>query len=554
MPRAKQRKTTPASPHSGAGVSSESSGLLDRVANSPAFAARLATLDAGDQAVFDHVAEAAQPLVAALLVRRWLAERPGTTVWLACPHIKAQEILHAELSVWGVEATFLPENEWAGFEEILPDPEAAAERLAGLKRVWDARQAGKSQAVVLCAQSLDETAPRPGSLTARTLSLRAGDRLDLSDLSEKLAAAGFEKTSQVFQRGQFAVRGGIVDVFSWQALFPVRLELFDDEIESIREFDADDQTSTRKLTEAEILLAEADLEPAARVADYIGSADLTVDMDLDADAFPDAAVRVTAADGGGLEGVTEEEDYSVACYDNPLGSFEAGDFILQEQRRHEFSRQMAEWQRDGWTVAMAFHSRGEIDRFAELVSADHLESGFPRTLVGSLSRGFTIPGARVAVLSDAEIFGRYQHQRTQRRMRLARQRQTTQRQADLTEFNYGDLVVHVDYGIGKFRGIRERESDTRAGKHREEVLEIEYADEARLFVPLDQAHLVSRYIGTGKKAPRLSRLGDKRWSRLRKDAERSILDYAARLLTVQAERQTKRGHAHPPDNKWQWEF
>ncbi|MCB1076887.1 MAG: transcription-repair coupling factor, partial [Verrucomicrobiae bacterium] len=256
---------------------------------------------------------------------------------------------------------------------------------------------------------------------------------------------------------------------------------------------------------------------------------------------------------GAPEG-SREEDFSVACHDNPLGYFEAGDFILQEQRRDDFARQMGQWERDGWSVAMAFHSQGEIDRFRELVHAQHLASGFLQPLQGSLSRGFTIPEARIAILSDAEIFGRYQHQRAQRRLRLSQQRLTSQRQASLTEYNYGDLVVHVDYGIGKFLGIRERETDTRGGAKREEVLEIEYADQARLFVPLDQAHLVSRYVGTGRKAPSLSRLGDKRWSRTRKDAERSILDYAARLLSVQAERQTHTGFAHPPDNKWQWEF
>ena len=129
--------------------------------------------------------------------------------------------------------------------------------------------------------------------------------------------------------------------------------------------------------------------------------------------------------------------------------------------------------------------------------------------------------------------------------------QASKQVSSLREYNYGDLVVHIDYGIGKFRGIRTRESTDGS----QEVLEIEYEDEARLFVPLDQAHLVSRYIGTGKSAPKLSRLGDKRWSRIRRDAENSILDYAGRLLSIQAERAaSQRGFAHPPDNKWQWEF
>ncbi|MEM9018536.1 MAG: CarD family transcriptional regulator, partial [Verrucomicrobiota bacterium] len=199
---------------------------------------------------------------------------------------------------------------------------------------------------------------------------------------------------------------------------------------------------------------------------------------------------------------------------------------------------------------MAFNTDGEKERFAELVFENAWDDDFLRPIEGSLSRGFTIPDAKLAVLSDAEIFGRYQNVRTQRRYRLARERQASQQVSSLREYNYGDLVVHVDYGIGKFRGIKEKE--TADGP--EEVLEIEYDDQARLYVPLDQAHLVSRYIGTGKKAPKLSRLGDKRWSRLRRDAENSILDYAARLLSIQAEREAHRGFAHPEDNRWQWEF
>ncbi|MCB1228742.1 MAG: transcription-repair coupling factor [Verrucomicrobiae bacterium] len=555
------------------------SALLERAAACPPFAERLDRLDLAtpeNPVAFDHVAEAGQPFYAALTAQRWLADSAAANnhgtpiVWIACPHVKLQEIVHAELPVWGVDAAFLPEYEWVGFEDVIPDPESAAERLATLQRLWEKRASGKPQVVVLCRGSFEEAAPKPGSLSDQSLRLSVGDTHDPVALAEQLTQAGYEKEAQVFQRGQFAVRGGIVDVFSWQSTAPVRLELFGDEIDSIREFDVDEQTSVRKLESTEILLSEANLEPDATLEDYLDEkADLVIAIEPDAEESI-ASVNITSTSYSYSSSSSysksddkEEEDeeydeegesYAVACYENPLGVFEAGDFILQEQRRHDFAQQMAEWENEGWNAAMAFNSQGEIDRFRELVYSEHLDSGILRTIFGSLSRGFTIPEAKIAILCDAEIFGRYQHQRTQRRMRLAQQRQVTQRQASLSEFNYGDLVVHADYGIGKFKGIRDRETDTRDGAKREEVLEIEYADEARLFVPLDQAHLVSRYVGTGKKAPKLSRLGDKRWSRIRKDAERSILDYAARLLSVQAERQTHTGFSHPPDNKWQWEF
>ncbi|MEQ1840514.1 MAG: transcription-repair coupling factor, partial [Verrucomicrobiales bacterium] len=383
-----------------------------------------------------------------------------------------------------------------------------------------------------------------GSLSRQAEVLTPKDKLALESFAGKLETAGYEREAQVFQRGQFALRGGIIDVFSWHAVHPVRIELFDDEVESIREFDVDTQTSIGRVESCEILLSEANMELSGRISDYLGENDLIIAVECDSEL---AHVRISS-------GLTTEasgpEDFDGACFDNPLGEFGAGDFILQEARREEFSRQIAAWRKAKWTVLMAFHSEGEKERFTELIFENAWNDGFLKPMIGTLSRGFTIPDAKLAVLSDAEIFGRYQNQRGRRRYRIARELQASKQVSDLREYGYGDLVVHIDYGIGKFRGIRTRESSDGS----QEVLEIEYDEQARLFVPLDQAHLVSRYIGTGKNAPKLSRLGDKRWSRIRRDAENSILDYAGRLLSVQAERASHRGFSHPPDNKWQWEF
>ncbi|PYL70612.1 MAG: transcription-repair coupling factor, partial [Verrucomicrobia bacterium] len=114
------------------------------------------------------------------------------------------------------------------------------------------------------------------------------------------------------------------------------------------------------------------------------------------------------------------------------------------------------------------------------------------------------------------------------------------------ELTEGDFVVHLEHGIGRFGGLQ------RVG--RDEVLSIEFADEAKLYVPLEQAYLVSRYVGVGKKSPPLSSLGDTKWTRAKKNAAASIFDYAGKMLALQAERQTHAGHAFAPDGKWQTEF
>ncbi|MEM6278585.1 MAG: transcription-repair coupling factor [Verrucomicrobiota bacterium] len=495
---------------------------------------------------FDHVSEAGQPLYVASAINAYRESgKLDSAIWVVCPHVKAQEVMQTELGSWGQTSLFLPEYEWAGFEESLPDPESAAERLAVLKELHEAIKANEGPIIVLTREALDEVAPPPGSLTRQAELLQVGDQLEISQLAQSLEEAGYDEEAQVYQRGQYALRGGIVDVFSWQALHPVRIELFDLEIESIREFDVDTQTSIRKVPECDILFSEANLEHSGRVSDYLGDEDLVIAVECETE-----LAHVVLSTGVALpdEGVTE--DFSGACYDNPLGEFGAGDFILQETKRDEFSRQLKDWRKEKWNVLMAFHSDGEKERFAELVFENAWDDGFLKPVIGNLSRGFTIPDAKIAVLSDAEIFGRYQNTRAQRRYRLAKERESSQQVSSLREFNYGDLVVHIDYGIGKFRGIKTREKADGS----EEVLEIEYDEQARLFVPLEQAHLVSRYIGSGKKAPKLSKLGDKRWSRLRKNAENSIMDYAARLLSIQAEREAHKGFAHEPDNKWQWEF
>lgn len=493
---------------------------------------------------FEHVDPAAHPFIAAALSFAWQEKgRPDSSIWLVCDNVKAQEILFQELEAWGLKSVFLPEYEWAGFDESLPDPESAAERLSVLKALHEEITSGLGQVIVTTSEAFEEPAPTPGTLERKTAPFSVGGTLDIGKLTHDLEEAGYEREPQIFQRGQFALRGGIIDVFSWQSQYPYRIELFDDEVESIREFDLDSQTSIRKIDRADILLSEANLEMTAKVGDYLGDEDLLIDV---ASGYENAQVRISTE--GLSSGV---EDHSAACYGNPVGEFEAGDFVLQEQKRIDFLEQLETWKRERWKVLMAFHTVGEKDRFTELIYEKAWDEGFLVPLIGGISRGFTIPGAKLAVLSDAEIFGRYQNTWGRRRTRLTRQRQSSEQVRSLREFGYADLVVHVDYGIGKFRGIKTRQAP---GKDEEEVMEIEYDDEARLFVPLNQAHLVSRYVGTGKKAPKLSRLGDKRWSKIRRDAENSIMDYAARLLAIQAERDSHKGRAHLPDNRWQWEF
>ncbi|MDB6152851.1 MAG: mfd: transcription-repair coupling factor [Chthoniobacteraceae bacterium] len=515
--------------------------LLDLIGRSPAMAQKLAQLQAGEKVVFEHVNDSAQPFLAALIARQ-IKQR----LWIVCATMRAQESFHNELSNWFPEALFFPDSEGVPVEGAISDPESAAERLAIIEKL-----AGKGRHIVVLTQaSLNAAVPSPTALKKLEIKLTRGARLDREKLIRQLDKAGYEHVAQVSARGQYALRGGIIDVFSFHHTLPVRVELFDEEIESIRQFDLDHQTSVEQLDHCTLLLGDAtdSRATASTVRDYIGPSDITID----AGGSGSHPVRVRLLEHA--EGVDLQEDFSTAFHDHGLGEFEAGDFVVDELKRERFFGQLKEWRELGWSVHVFCNNEGEIERLHDLVPP--VEADVLVFTIGSLSRGFAFPSAKVAVLSDAELFGRYKNTRA-RRLALKRVREQSSRaQIDFSELGDDDLVVHLEHGIGRYEGMKSlpRGGDDGTPSQMEEVLVIAFANDARLYVPLDQSFLVSKYVGVGKRNPPLSTLGDGKWAKAKKSAEKAVFDYAARLLTVHAARETAKGFAFPPDNKWLREF
>lgn len=517
-------------------------GLVDLALATPEFQARLSSGSAkATPILLDHVTPQAFGFAAALVVRHLEKTRDQPRAWILCPDVKTQDHVHAELNVWQIPALYFPRLGHV-MEGALPDPELMAERTAVLGRMME----GGCPVMVLCADSLDEPAPPLEEISTQRRMLEAGARLDVEALLKELAEAGYERVPVVTERGQFARRGGIVDFFSWQAEEPLRLEFFDDEIESIRAFDLHNQSSIRRLDRAGVILRLSEsAEEAGRVRDHIRKNDfiLAIECEDDGAAVPPQARIVSGA--AETEGA---EDFSTAVHENPLGVFDASDFVLHEARRQQFGKQVQEWHAAGWRTVIFFHNEAERERFAELQSA--LPSSVESKL-GLLYRGFTVPAAKLAVLTGAEIFGRHQHIRRLRGSKLDEAEVLRKARDLLSDLREGDLVVHSEHGIGRYNGIETRES---AGKKKEEVLVLHYAEGARLFVPLSNAHMVSRYVGVGGRAPALSKLSEARWQKTRKTAEKSVEEFAARMLSVAAERQTLKAYSYPPDTKWQMEF
>jgi len=483
-------------------------------------------------ATFSHVTEPAQAFLVAAL-----AGEIRKTIWVLCPNVRSQELLYESLLNWLPDALFLPEAEFAAVENILPDPDIAAERLALLHRIQ--REKGP-HLIIATRAALDQAAPAPAVLDSAILALRRGRQEPMERMIEALVAAGYERVAQVTTRGQFAVRGGILDLFSWQTQRPIRAEFFGDDIESLREFDVDTQTSVRNLQNVEILLGAVD-EHTGTVRDYL--APDHVRIAIEPDETSDAGILIAE----GWLGGDEPEDFRGAFDHCDIGDFAVGDFMLVEAKRAQFSARLKDWRAAEFRIVIYFQTEGEIERFREIMG-DAVAGA--ELMEGTLPRGFVFPDGHLAVLSGAELFGRYTahgRRRLQRAEKLGRNRA----QIDFSELNEGDLVVHLEHGVGRFLQLT-RVPTQNGGQ--QEVLALEFANDSKLYVPLEQAFLVSRYVGVGKKSPPLSSLADAKWARAKKNAVASIFDYAGKMLAVQAERETQLGHAFGPDTKWQGEF
>ncbi len=456
---------------------------------------------------------------------------PQKTLWILQEQPRQRERLVSELECWDQSAWQLPEPAADLVDGSLADPEAEAERM----QVFESLRQGKRMVIITHEGALQSPAPSPQELDDARMILKRGSCCDPIELCLTLSQAGYERNSIAHTRGQFAQRGGIVDVFPWHASQPLRLEFFDQEIESIREYDPDSQLGTHKREKVNLTLREP--EKNAIAADYLADHHLVIRIG-DATESPihlDLLISDHRLDDD------SHDPLRLEIHPSPLGTFEAGDFILQEKKREQFFQQVEAWRQDGWTIAMSFANRGEEERFHELAG----DFAPLPVLRGDLQAGFVIPCWKLAVLSSSELFGRYRSSVNKRKNLLERNHTVT---AQMEEIHLADLVVHYEYGIGRFRGIEVSEDG-----HTEEMV-IEYQNGALLNVPLDQAHLVAKYVGMGGKTPELSKLGGNSWKNTRKNAETSILDYAAQILRVQAERQTAMGYAHPPDSRWMWEF
>ena len=542
----------------------------------------------------------------------------------------AADAAENELAFFAPEARLrrFPDYETLPYDAFSPPPELLAERLSALYHLV----AGGREALVVNAQALLNRLPPPEFIASRSLLLKTGDRLDARALRERFIDQGYLRVEQVLDPGDFAVRGSLIDVFPSGADCPVRIDLFDDEIENLRLFDPHTQLSTEETREIRILPArefpfDADNirgfrrrfrehvpgEPAraliyrdisdaqlpagieyylplffdstASLADYLPADTLIVLMDgaregLEAGAelvreryeqlhgdperpildpelafwepaeilkrvapFPRLELAARELEGGDVDG-----DFNAGTRHplNPAATHEP-DPVARWLGRDNASRTLVVASSPGRREVVKDLLAGRGLKPTPVESwREFLEGDAPLALgVGELVAGLVLPEPALRVVT-AEQLGLDRPRQRRRRRRPPRDPEAIIR--DLTHLRVGAPVVHEEYGIGRYRGLRNLEVDGMVN----EFLMLEYADSDKLYVPVHSLHLISRYTGASPEHAPLHRLGSDQWLKAKRKAAKRARDTAAELLELYARRAARRGVAfHLSDDMYQ---
>jgi transcription-repair coupling factor (superfamily II helicase) len=338
-----------------------------------------------------HVPGSAQAFVLAALAR----EAPKRAFLALTGSVKTQDELANDLEGWAAPYLFLPQGDLAAAGETLSDPETVAERLAALHQLG----AGFTGIALATTRAAEQPLPSPKLLAGHRFALVKNAHLDRDDLLARLEKAGYTREAQVQGRGQFSVRGAVIDIFSWDARRPLRTEWEDEELISLREFDVDAQSSVQTLKTAEITLAGPGVaeESGATLRDFLPRGFVEVNLGAEEEETP---VRPGDA---------------LAFFAHDFLHAPRGDFIMQENRRDLFLDHVRDWLAENWEVAIFCNNEGEQKRLEELLREARLPVEGITFWQRPLLRGFVWPAGKLVVLSDAEIFGRYQTLRSLRK-------------------------------------------------------------------------------------------------------------------------------------------
>ncbi|HAN76601.1 MAG TPA: transcription-repair coupling factor [Bacteroidales bacterium] len=405
-----------------------------------------------------------------------------------------------------------------------------------------------------------EKIPSRKHLQAHTLYLSAGEKVSIQFIVEILQTYDFVRTDFVYEPGQYSVRGSIVDIFSFSNDKPYRIDMFDDEVESIRTFDLQTQLSTARLNEISIVpnLHLASLEEKIPFSDFL--AEKTI---IWINSKQQASQQFD--DLWNAENLSEEEEKNIA--DNFITKAEWQAFLAQyttidfgfgfQEKKHlkfntlpqpDFKKNfeiyanfLSEKKHEGYTNLILTENDTQAERIKAIFESITRNNIYTR-LKTILHAGFYDTDLKLIVLTDHELFERY-HKFSLRSENISSGKNHLTLK-ELQNLNPGDYVVHDDHGIGRFAGLHKIELN---GKH-QETIKLVYKDNDVLFISVHSLHRISKYKGKEGDAPNINKLGTGAWNKLKQRAKGKIKDIAKELIALYAKRRTEQGFAYSPDS------
>lgn len=540
------------------------------------------------------------------------------------------------------EIYLYPSNELMVADMSVASPELKAQRIDAVNFLCTDQQG----ILIVPIAGLRKILPPKELWQRHLLQYKLDDEINLEKSIERFVQMGYVRSDMVASPGEFSVRGGIIDIYPLTEEYPVRIELFDDVIDSIRHFSIDDQRSIDKLQEiligpaSEMIFESSHFERAAvKLEEQLSQTLKTVKQDhfkelltiqigheidlLKNKQLPEQIFKyLTLAYEKPASLLDYATENTIICVDEISRVVEMRESLDKEEaewqtnllsegkivrdlsvahdvskmitrskhpilyfslflrhvstispqniinvsykqmqdfhgQMHLLKAEIERWKKGGFTVVFLGADEKRVEKLDSVLEdysieavinkdGDQILKGKVQIMKGSLTNGFELPIHKLAVIVENELFNKKVKKTSTRKQKLS----NAERIQSYSELKVGDYVVHVNHGIGKYLGIETLEIN---GIHKD-YLKIKYQGSDQLFVPVDQIHLIQKYVGAENKEPKIYKLGGSDWKRVKKKVESSVQDIADDLIKLYAEREATKGYAFSPDSDLQREF
>ncbi|MBE6208671.1 MAG: transcription-repair coupling factor [Rikenellaceae bacterium] len=454
------------------------------------------------------------------------------------------------------EVLFFPTGYKRSIRFGKPDDSGIVQRTAAMNALTKMTRKGR---VVLCTypEALCEKVPAREGLSARTMTIRKGERVPMGRLEESLMELGFERMPFVYEPGQYSIRGGIVDIFSYSENRPYRLDFFDDEVDSIRFFDISSQLTVERTDSAMVVANTSADEGRVSLASFVGEATWWIDgLDRVLAELDDIRVKMLAE----MDEPSEIDTLVTSAKAFLEESAECRMIIRGESVRRpaevridmftapqpQFNKQFEMLASDiegaegeGYQTYIMSENKAQIERLQNVLWQQRREVHFEPLYV-TLHEGFIDVAGRIRYFTDHQIFERYHRYK----LRGEIKHDQSMTVAELNELKLGDYVVHVDHGVGVFGGMVQSNDSGRPTDY----VKLVYKDGDVLFVGVHNLHRISKYKSADATPPKIYKLGSGAWQKLKTATKKAVKDIARELIALYAKRKAEGGYAFAPDN------